>query len=69
MVSLIDANSTHLCGRHAAELATAKKKNQNTNEAELLAEEDYSSDEEMDEKTLKSKDQYAVHNSVRLPPS
>jgi len=57
--------------RHAAELATAKKKNPSANGTDLSAqeeEEDYSSDEEMSEKMLKSKDQY-LHASLGVSQS
>ena len=55
--------------RHAAEIATAKKKNPNLNGTDLsAAEEEYSSDEEINEKMLKSKDQF-MHTSVGLSQS
>ncbi len=58
-----------LLHRHAAELATAKKKNPNLNGTDLSApEEEYSSDEEISEKMLKSKDQF-MHTSVGVSQS
>lgn len=59
--------------RHAAELATAKKKSQNMNGTELSTQDDddYSSDEEMNEKMLKAKDtsHYIHPTSLRMSQS
>ena len=55
--------------RHAAEVATAKKKNTNLNGTDLSAHEDeYSSDEEISEKMLKSKGQF-MHTTVGVSQS
>lgn len=62
--------------RHAAEMATAKKKNMNNmHDANTMSgnedddDEDYSSDEEdMHDKMLKSKNQI-MSNSLRMTPS